>query len=56
MTMLSVNMNVAALLRNRRDHAWPDVVKLGRIALEAGAGGLTVYVELMCSHRPQADI
>lgn len=40
---LSVNLNAVALLRNRRDLAWPDVTYLGRIALEAGAHGLTVH-------------
>ena len=43
MTALSVNLNAIALLRNRRDLPWPDVVQLGQIALEAGAGGLTVH-------------
>ena len=40
---LSVNLNAVALLRNRRDLPWPDVVGMGRIALEAGAHGLTVH-------------
>ncbi len=40
---LSVNLNAIALLRNRRDLAWPSVTGLGRIALEAGAAGLTVH-------------
>lgn len=40
---LSVNLNAIALLRNRRDLPWPDLVNLGRIALEAGAHGLTVH-------------
>ncbi|MEM9277954.1 MAG: pyridoxine 5'-phosphate synthase [Pseudomonadota bacterium] len=40
---LSVNLNAVALLRNRRDLPWPSVVGLGRIALEAGAHGLTVH-------------
>jgi len=56
MTMLSVNMNVAALLRNRRDHAWPDVVELGRIALEAGAGGLTVHPRPDERHTRPSDV
>lgn len=43
MTILSVNMNVAALLRNRRGHPWPDVLALAKIALNAGAGGLTLH-------------
>lgn len=40
---LSVNLNAIAMLRNRRDLPWPDVVHFGRIALDAGAGGLTVH-------------
>lgn len=40
---LSVNLNAIAMLRNRRDLPWPDVAHLGRIALEAGASGLTVH-------------
>lgn len=40
---LSVNLNAIAMLRNRRDLPWPDVVGFGRIALSAGAGGLTVH-------------
>ena len=40
---LSVNLNAVALLRNRRDLPWPSVTGLGRIALEAGAAGLTVH-------------
>jgi pyridoxine 5-phosphate synthase len=42
-TQLSVNLNAVALLRNRRDLPWPSVVGLGRIALAAGAHGLTVH-------------
>ena len=40
---LSVNVNAIAMLRNRRDLPWPSVVGLGRIALAAGANGLTVH-------------
>ncbi len=42
-TELSVNLNAIAQLRNRRDVPWPSVIGLGRIALEAGACGLTVH-------------
>jgi len=42
-TKLSVNVNAIAMLRNRRDLPWPSVSGLGRIALEAGAHGLTVH-------------
>lgn len=40
---LSVNLNAVAMLRNRRDLPWPSVVGIGRIALAAGAHGLTVH-------------
>lgn len=40
---LSVNLNAVAMLRNRRDLPWPSVIGLGRIALAAGASGLTVH-------------
>lgn len=42
-TALSVNLNAVAMLRNRRDLPWPSVTAIGRIALEAGAAGLTVH-------------
>ncbi|MCQ8781260.1 pyridoxine 5'-phosphate synthase [Mangrovibrevibacter kandeliae] len=42
-TELSVNLNAVAMLRNRRDLPWPSVTGMGRIALEAGAHGLTVH-------------
>lgn len=42
-TALSVNLNAVAMLRNRRDLPWPSVTGLGRIALAAGAHGLTVH-------------
>ncbi len=43
MVNLSVNLNAVALLRNRRDLPWPDVCDIGRLALGAGAAGLTVH-------------
>jgi hypothetical protein len=42
-TALSVNVNKIALLRNTRHIGIPDVVKLSRQALEAGAQGITVH-------------
>ncbi|MGF9563994.1 pyridoxine 5'-phosphate synthase [Neorhizobium sp. JUb45] len=42
-TTLSVNVNAIAMLRNRRDLPWPSLEHLGRIALQAGASGLTVH-------------
>ena len=55
-TQLSVNLNVAALLRNRRDHPWPDVVGLGRIALREGAVGLTVHPRPDERHTRASDV
>ena len=40
---LSANVNAIAELRNRRNLPWPSVVGLSRIALEAGAAGITVH-------------
>jgi pyridoxine 5-phosphate synthase len=43
MTRLSVNLNKIALLRNSRNTGVPDPCRFGRLALEAGAQGLTVH-------------
>ena len=43
MTRLSVNLNKIALLRNSRGGGQPSVVDFGRLALAAGADGLTVH-------------
>jgi pyridoxine 5-phosphate synthase len=43
MTKLSVNINKVATLRNTRTLEIPSVVGLARIALEAGAHGITVH-------------
>ena len=42
-TALSVNVNKIALLRNQRASTIPSVVELARIALDAGAHGITVH-------------
>jgi pyridoxine 5-phosphate synthase len=43
MTKLSVNVNKVATLRNTRSLEIPNIVGLSRIALEAGAHGITVH-------------
>lgn len=43
MARLSVNLNKIALLRNSRRTGVPDLAHFARIALEAGAQGLTVH-------------
>ena len=42
-TKLSVNVNKVARLRNQRDLDIPSVVGLSRVALNAGAFGITVH-------------
>lgn len=53
---LSVNLNAIALLRNRRDLPWPSVEHLGRIALTAGAHGLTVHPRPDERHTRRTDL
>lgn len=55
-TRLSVNLNAVAQLRNRRDLPWPSVVGLGRVALEAGAYGLTVHPRPDERHIRRTDV
>ncbi len=43
MAKLSVNVNKVALLRNTRHLGVPSVVKAARLALDAGAAGVTVH-------------
>lgn len=42
-TVLSVNLNKIALIRNSREGNYPSVVKHGEYCIEAGAAGLTVH-------------
>ncbi len=53
---LSVNLNAIAMLRNRRDLPWPSVTGLGRIALAAGAHGLTVHPRPDERHIRRSDL
>jgi pyridoxine 5-phosphate synthase len=53
---LSVNVNAIAYLRNRRNLAWPSVTKLSRIALEAGAYGITVHPRPDERHIRRSDV
>jgi pyridoxine 5-phosphate synthase len=43
MTLLSVNLNKIALLRNTRTIGIPSVVRAAHLALDAGAHGITVH-------------
>lgn len=53
---LSVNVNAIAYLRNRRDLPWPSVTGLSRIALEAGAVGITVHPRPDERHIRRTDV
>jgi pyridoxine 5-phosphate synthase len=53
---LSVNVNAIAFLRNRRDLPWPSVERLGRIALDAGAHGITVHPRPDERHIRRSDV
>jgi len=56
MTKLSVNVNKVATLRNTRSLEIPSVVGLSRIALEAGAHGITVHPRPDQRHIRPADV
>jgi pyridoxine 5-phosphate synthase len=53
---LSVNVNAIAYLRNRRDVPWPSLADLSRLALEAGAVGLTIHPRPDERHVRHADV
>lgn len=56
MTHLSVNLNAIAQLRNRRAVPWPSVVGMARIALDAGADGITVHPRPDERHIRRTDV
>lgn len=55
-TALSVNLNAIALLRNRRDLPWPNVLHFARIALNAGAAGITLHPRPDQRHAKPSDV
>ena len=56
MTLLSVNLNKVALLRNARDGDSPSVVSAAEICLEAGARGITVHPRPDQRHARPSDV
>lgn len=56
MIKLSVNINKVATLRNTRSLDIPSVVRLSRIALDAGAHGITVHPRPDQRHIRPADV
>ncbi len=56
MTLLSVNLNKVALLRNARAGLSPSVTDAAQTCLEASAGGITLHPRPDRRHaRPDAD-
>jgi pyridoxine 5-phosphate synthase len=56
MARLSVNLNKVALLRNARRTGVPDLLHFARIALDAGAAGITLHPRPDERHIRRADV
>ncbi len=56
MTKLSANLNKIALVRNSRDGHRPDPVALARLALDAGAFGITLHPRPDYRHARPDDV
>ena len=56
MTVLSVNVNKIAVLRNSRGGHAPDVVRAARACLDAGAHGITVHPRPDARHVRSDDV
>lgn len=55
-TMLSVNLNKVALVRNARAGQAPNVTHAAELCLEAGAGGITLHPRPDQRHARPADV
>jgi pyridoxine 5-phosphate synthase len=56
MTVLSVNLNAVAQLRNRRNLPWPSVTGIARVVLDAGASGITIHPRPDERHIRRTDV
>ncbi|HET8941174.1 MAG TPA: pyridoxine 5'-phosphate synthase [Rudaea sp.] len=56
MTLLSVNVNKIAVLRNSRGGLLPDVCSAAETCIQAGAGGITVHPRPDLRHVRPADV
>ena len=56
MTKLSVNINKIATLRNTRALDIPNLIRLGRVILDAGANGLTIHPRPDERHIRSSDV
>jgi pyridoxine 5-phosphate synthase len=55
-TLLSVNLNKVALVRNSRETTIPDIKKAARTCIQAGASGITVHPRPDMRHIRPADV
>ena len=56
MTMLSVNLNKIALLRNSRGRDFPNVVDFAERVIELGVGGITIHPRPDERHITRSDV
>ncbi|HVI59525.1 MAG TPA: pyridoxine 5'-phosphate synthase [Luteimonas sp.] len=56
MTVLSVNLNKIAVLRNSRGGREPDLLRAARTCLDAGAHGITVHPRPDARHTREDDV
>jgi pyridoxine 5-phosphate synthase len=56
MTVLSVNLNKVAVLRNSRGGLEPDLLRAARVCLDAGAHGITVHPRPDARHTRAEDV
>jgi pyridoxine 5-phosphate synthase len=56
MTRLSVNVNKVALLRNSRPLDIPNVEQVARLAIDAGAHGITIHPRPDARHIRAGDV
>jgi len=56
MTLLSVNLNKIAVLRNSRGGSEPSIAKAAHTCIDAGCGGITVHPRPDMRHVTPADV
>ena len=56
MTAFSANLNKIALLRNTRDNRLPDIGRMARLCVAAGAAGITVHPRPDERHTRPSDV
>ncbi len=56
MTVLSVNLNKIALLRNSRGHDYPNVLQMAERSVASGAAGVTIHPRPDQRHATYGDV